>query len=95
MNQALEQGEINTAQFKAIVQSIVQEVMFAVVGQKFVYSQWNPGKQVHRQTILLSIAQVIPEAQLLRQQWKDSGLGFIHELLAQFSPDLAPVLRRS
>ena len=95
LNQALEQGEINPAQFKAIVQSIVQEVMFAVVGQKFISFQWNPGKQIHRQTILLSIAQVIPEAQLLRQQWKDSGLGFIHELLSQFSPDLAPVLRRS
>ena len=95
LNQAVEQGEINAAQYKAIVQSIVQEVMFAVIGQKLVSCQWNPGKQVQRQTILLSVAQVTREAQRLRSQWKNAGVGFIHEVLSQFSPDLAPVLRRS
>jgi two-component system, chemotaxis family, response regulator PixG len=95
LSQALQQGEISPAQFKAIIQSIVQEVMFTLVGQKFVHSQWNAGKQIPQQTVLLSISQVIQEAHQLREQWRESGLGFLQELLSQFSPDLAPVLRRS
>jgi chemotaxis family two-component system response regulator PixG len=39
------------------------------------------------------VAQVIYEAQQLRYQWKESGLGFLQELMSQFSPDLAPVVR--
>jgi len=93
LNQALSQKLINAAQVRAIVQSIVQEVMFAVVGQKTVNSHWNPGKQVAQQNVLLSVEQVLQEAHQLREEWQSSGLGFLQELLLQFSPDLAPVLR--
>ncbi|MBD3880203.1 response regulator [Phormidium tenue FACHB-886] len=94
LNQALEQDEISTAQFKAIVQAIVYETMFAVVGQKFVHFQWNAGKRIPQQTVLLAISQTLREAHHLREQWRNLGLGFLQEFLYQFSPDLAPVLRR-
>jgi two-component system, chemotaxis family, response regulator PixG len=95
LNQALSQQLINSAQARAIVQSIVQEVMFAVVGQKAVSSQWNAGKQVAQQNVLLSMEQVLREAYQLREAWQGSGIGFLQELLLQFSPDLAPVLRNA
>ena len=93
LNQALNRNEISLAQGKAIIQAIVQEVMFTILGEKFIKTQWNPGNQISQKAVFLSVAQVIYEAQKLRQQWQASGLGFLQELISQFSPDLAPVLR--
>ncbi|NJR65171.1 MAG: response regulator [Leptolyngbyaceae cyanobacterium CRU_2_3] len=93
LNQALERGEISPHQFKIIVQAIVQEVIFTVLGQKLIQIRWNPGKQISQKTVFLSVTQVMNEVQQLRQQWRESGLGFLQELMSQFSPDLAPVLR--
>ncbi|MCU0571150.1 MAG: response regulator [Oculatellaceae cyanobacterium Prado106] len=93
INQAVDQGQISAAQAKTIIQSIVQEVMFAVVEQKVLTSQWESGKQIAQQIAFLSIEQVIQQAQHLRKEWCAAGLGSLQELLPQFSPDLAPVLR--
>lgn len=93
LNQALSQGQISPAAYKAVVQSVVQEVMFVVMGQKFFTTQWRSGVQVPQQNLFLSVETLIQEAQFLRQQWRDCGLGFLQELVSQFSPDLAPVLR--
>jgi two-component system, chemotaxis family, response regulator PixG len=94
INQAVNQGQITTAQAKAIIQSIVQEVMFAIVEQKVVITHWNSGKQLVQPIAFLAIEQVIQQAQSLRQEWRAAGLGSLQELLPQFSPDLAPVLRK-
>jgi len=93
LNQALNRNEISPAQSKIIIQSIVQEVMFTVLGEKFIRTQWNSGNQIPQKAVFLSVSQVIYEAQKLRQRWQESGLGFLQELISQFSPDLAPVLR--
>ncbi|HEY9631485.1 MAG TPA: response regulator [Coleofasciculaceae cyanobacterium] len=93
LNQALQRHEISPAQSKIIIQAIVQEVMFTILGEKFIKTQWHPGYQIPQKAVFLSVAQVIYEAQKLRQQWQASGLGFLQELISQFSPDLAPVLR--
>lgn len=93
LNQAIHQGKITPAQYKAVVQHVVQEVMFTVMGQKFFTTRWNPGKQIVQPTAFLSVEQLIQEAQRLREQWRECGLGFLQELMSQFSPDLAPMLR--
>jgi two-component system, chemotaxis family, response regulator PixG len=93
LNQAVQQGQITATQYKAVVQSIVQEVMFAIVEQKVLVSQWHPGRQIAQRTVFLSVEQVIQAAQELRKAWRDAGLGSMQELLPQFSPDLAPVFR--
>ncbi|MBI4782555.1 MAG: response regulator [Oscillatoriophycideae cyanobacterium NC_groundwater_1537_Pr4_S-0.65um_50_18] len=93
LNQALRRHEISPTQSKIIIQAIVQEVMFTILGEKFIKTQWHPGHQIPQKAVFLSVAQVIYEAQKLRQQWQASGLGFLQELISQFSPDLAPVLR--
>jgi two-component system, chemotaxis family, response regulator PixG len=92
INQAVSQELITAAQAKAIIQSIVQEVMFAIVEQKVVITHWNAGKQLVQPIAFLAIDQVIQQAQSLRQEWRAAGLGSLQELLPQFSPDLAPVL---
>jgi two-component system, chemotaxis family, response regulator PixG len=93
LNQALNRKEITPAQSKTIIQAIIQEVIFTILGEKFIKTHWNPGNQIPQKAVFLSVAQVIYEAQQLRQQWQDCGLGFLQELVSQFSPDLAPVLR--
>ncbi|HEY9657894.1 MAG TPA: DUF4388 domain-containing protein, partial [Allocoleopsis sp.] len=93
LNQALGQGHIKLSQYKAVVQRIVQEVMFALMGQKFFTTEWRAGYQIPQQFTLLSVEQLVTEAQQMREQWRNAGLGFLQELMSQFSPDLAPVLR--
>jgi two-component system, chemotaxis family, response regulator PixG len=93
LNQAAQQGQITAAQYKAVVQSIIQEVMFAIVEQRILVSEWHSGRQIAQRTAFLSVEQVIQSAQELRKAWRDAGLGSMQELLPQFSPDLAPVFR--
>lgn len=93
LNQALSQDRISSTEYKAVIQNVVQEVIFVVMGQKFFTTHWQAGVQIPQQTLFLSVETLIREGQSLRQQWRDCGLGFLQELMAQFSPDLAPVLR--
>ncbi|PSB13819.1 hypothetical protein C7B76_18410 [filamentous cyanobacterium CCP2] len=93
LNQAVRQGCISSSQYKAVIQNVVQEVMFGVLGQKFFTTQWFPGQQIPQQATFLSVEQLIRDAQAFREQWRDCGLGFLQELMVQFSPDLAPVLK--
>jgi two-component system, chemotaxis family, response regulator PixG len=93
LEQSVNQGYINASQARAIVQSIAQEVVFALVGQQTLNTQWNSSKQIPQQAAFLSIEQVLNESRQLWEQWLSCGLGYLQELLSQFSPDLAPVIR--
>jgi chemotaxis family two-component system response regulator PixG len=93
LNQAVNQGSISPSQYKAVIQNVVQEVMFVVLGQKFFTPQWFPGQQIPQQSTFLSVEQLIRDTQTLREQWRNCGLGFLQELMVQFSPDLSPVLK--
>jgi two-component system, chemotaxis family, response regulator PixG len=93
INQMVGQNLITTAQAKAITQSIVQEVIFALIDQSFVTSEWRPNVKITQHSAFLAVEQVIGDAQNMRVGWRDSGLGYVHEWLEQFSPDLAPVLK--
>lgn len=93
LNQAIQQGQISPSQYKAVIQNVVQEVLFVVLGQKFFTTQWFPGRQIPQQFTFLGVEQLIATTQTLREQWRDGGLGFLQELMVQFSPDLSPVLK--
>lgn len=96
-SQLLTQGvikhQISLAQAKAIIESNVREVFFAIVGQQNLISSWHPGGQQPHHGTLLSADQLLQEAQVLSEQWKEAGLGRLQCLLWRFSPDLAPVLK--
>ncbi len=93
INQLLQEGLINSVQAKAIIQQIVQEVFFSLVEQRFLNSHWRPGIKLPHHVVFLSVEQMIQEAQIQREAWRSSGLGYLQEWMSQFSPELAPILR--
>jgi two-component system, chemotaxis family, response regulator PixG len=93
LNQLVSQNTITTAQAKSVIQSIVQEVMFAVVEPRFLTSTWRSGVKIPQHTVFLSVEQVIQQAQQQRDAWRGSGLGYLQELMSHFSPELAPILK--
>jgi two-component system, chemotaxis family, response regulator PixG len=92
LEQAVQQGRITTSQAKAAIQSVVQEVVFGFVGHARLDTEWNPGLEVPQQAAFLSIAQVIHEAQQLREQWRNSGFDQLQALLPNFTPEMVPVI---
>ncbi|MBE9029979.1 response regulator [filamentous cyanobacterium LEGE 11480] len=93
LNQMVAQNLITTAQAKLITQSIVQEVMFALIEERFLTSQWKPNVKIAQHSAFLSVEQVITDAQKMRDGWRGSGLGYLQDWMVQFSPDLAPILK--
>jgi two-component system, chemotaxis family, response regulator PixG len=93
LNQMVAQNLLSTAQAKLVTQSIVQEVMFALIEQRFSTSQWKPNVKIAQHSAFLSVEQVIADAQQMREGWRGSGLGYLQDWMVQFSPDLAPILK--
>lgn len=92
LEQAVQQNRISTAQAKAVIQTIVQEVVFGFIGLVRLDSEWNPNKAVPQQAAFLSISQVIHEAQSLRDQWRSSGFDRLQALVPNFSPEMVPLV---
>ena len=95
IHQAVAAGRISATQARSVIQSVVQEVFFAFIERQTLDLTWNPGVQLTGQSTFLSIEQVIQESLQLREQWRNQGLGSLQELLRDFSPDLAPIIRDS
>lgn len=93
LNQAVLAGHITALQAREVVRQIVQEVFISFIERPALTTQWHAGKQVVEQGAFLSLAQMVKEAQLQRNEWHASGLGHLQELLSKFSPDLAPIVR--
>jgi two-component system, chemotaxis family, response regulator PixG len=92
LEQAVQQNQITTTQAKAVIQTIVQEVVFGFIGLVRLDSEWNPNKAVPQQAAFLSISQVIHESQVLREQWRTSGFDQLQALVPNFSPEMVPVI---
>lgn len=96
LNQAIQQGLISSAQAKAIIHSIVQEVVFSFLEHKSLKTTWNPSPPIVQRSVFLSVEQVIQDTSKLREEWRTAGLGSLQELmLLTFSPDLAPMIQNS
>lgn len=93
IHQAVAAGKISATQARSVIQNVVQEVFFTFIERQTLNLIWNPGVQLAGQSTFLSIEQVIQEALQLREQWRNQGLGSLQELLREFSPDLAPIIR--
>ena len=95
LHQAVTGGKITATQARSVVQTIVQEVFFTFIERQTIDTVWNSGVQLAEQVTFLSVEQVIQESLQLREQWRNQGLGSLQELLRDFSPDLAPVIRNA
>jgi two-component system, chemotaxis family, response regulator PixG len=93
LHQAVAAGKVSAAQARSVVQTIVQEVFFTFIERQSIDNTWTPGVQLAEQATFLSVEQVIQDALQLREQWRNQGLGSLQELLRDFSPDLAPIIR--
>ncbi|MBW4522689.1 MAG: response regulator [Scytolyngbya sp. HA4215-MV1] len=93
LNYAVRQGWVTTPQAKAIIQSSVQEVIFAFVDPIAPKTEWFPGKFIAQPSVFLSIDQILQDIQDLRAQWLTGSLAHLQELFPCFSPDLAPNVR--
>jgi two-component system, chemotaxis family, response regulator PixG len=92
LEQAVQQNQITTTQAKAVIQTIVQEVVFGFIGLARLDSEWNSNKEVPQQAAFLSISQVIHESQQLREQWRASGFEQLQALVPNFSPEMVPIV---
>ncbi len=92
LEQAVQQNQITTVQAKAVIQTIVQEVVFGFIGMARLDSEWNSNKEVPQQAAFLSISQVIHESQQLREQWRASGFEQLQALVPNFSPEMVPTI---
>lgn len=92
LEQAVQQNQITTVQAKAVIQTIVQEVVFGFIGLARLDSEWNSNKEVPQQAAFLSISQVIHESQQLREQWRASGFEQLQSLVPNFSPEMVPTI---
>jgi two-component system, chemotaxis family, response regulator PixG len=92
LEQAVQQNQITITQAKAVIQTIVQEVVFSFIGLNRLDSEWNSNKEVPQQAAFLSISQVIHESQQLREQWRASGFEQLQSLVPNFSPEMVPTI---
>lgn len=93
LDQAVKLGYVSAIQTRAIVQSITQEIMFALVSHPIFTTEWKSNQPNIQQATFLSIEQVLQESQQLWQQWLDCGLGDWQATVSQISPELAPIVR--
>jgi chemotaxis family two-component system response regulator PixG len=93
LHDAVSRGWMTAPQAKAIIQSSVQEVLFAFVDPIAPKTEWSPGKFIAQPSFFLSIDQILQEIQDLRAQWLIGSLAYLQEVCPHFSPDLAPNVR--
>ncbi len=91
INQAIQQEVITVSQAKAIVGSVVGEVMFALSDLPLQSPQWTANRLVSQQTAFLSVDRVLEQANQQYQQCRQASMGLT--IAPQQIPDLSPVLR--
>jgi chemotaxis family two-component system response regulator PixG len=94
INQLVNNNLITPNQAKSVVESIIQEVLFAIVEQNSLSVQWNENVKASNYSVFISVDQLIQDALQLREAWRDAGLGHLQEWMEHFSPDLVPILQR-
>lgn len=90
LHQGVGKGQLTLAQAKSILNTIVGEVFFKIVGCEDLKIQWQPtGKQptttktINLPLSLIEVQTVFQNSIQLRQQWHELGLSYL-------SPDRAP-----
>ena len=94
LQQGIAASEMNLEQAKAIVQSSVSEVFFALIGQSGLRREWRPSEKYFSKivsSLLLSLSeveQILCSTEQVWQKWKAMGLWLV-------DPEQAPLLKAS
>lgn len=95
-NQSSDRNQINASQAKLVLQSIVQEILFAIVQQSKVTSEWHPDHLIDRRLAFLSVEQLLETATQFQADWQTAQLDRIaHSVHPYFLPDLTPTLQKT
>ncbi len=87
LTQALNQEQITITAARAVVQFCTQEVLFSVLFQQEVQTEWLGGEQLPCQIVLQPVEQALQNAQQQYQEWLAAHLGGI-------DPCLVPVIQQ-
>jgi two-component system, chemotaxis family, response regulator PixG len=93
IDQAVQEGVMDSEQARSIVASYVQEVFFCVIDQPGVKSQWTTSAELPQQFVWLDIDQVVRNASLMCGQWRKAVSQHLNDWQFDVSPDLAPVIK--
>ncbi|MEM1253167.1 MAG: response regulator [Cyanobacteria bacterium P01_H01_bin.21] len=93
INQAVQRQHISLSQAKATIQSIVDEVIFALVG----YStgsdiQWHPNRIVAQQMVFLSVQRALVRSQQIYDSWPATVNDHMPNVKAHELPYLSPIV---
>ncbi|MEM9485471.1 MAG: response regulator [Cyanobacteria bacterium P01_F01_bin.116] len=93
INQAIHCKHISLNQAKAVIQSIVDEVVLTLVDYPADDVQWHPNRMVAQQVVFLSVQRALVRSQKIYRQWKilDHD-GHLPTQLPHKLPYLSPVV---
>lgn len=95
INQAIQCKHISLNQAKAIIKSIVDEVVLTLVDYPAADVQWHPNRMVAQQVVFLSVQQALLRSQQLYNHWKTIGTAHLPTLLPHELPYLSPIVINS
>jgi two-component system, chemotaxis family, response regulator PixG len=93
LNQAIQKDFITVAQAKAVIQSIIQEVLWTLIEHPLAKHQWHANRVVGQQAIFLAIEPLLQEAQVAHEQFMSLKVQQVLPNLAlEQMPSLAPFM---
>ncbi|MEM9265706.1 MAG: response regulator [Cyanobacteria bacterium P01_F01_bin.13] len=92
INQAIQCEYISLNQAKAVIQSIVDEVVLTLVAYPAEDVQWHPNRMVAQQLVFLSVQQTLTRSQQIYQQWQTVNSEHLPSLLPHELPYLSPIV---
>ncbi len=92
INQAIQCGHISLNQAKAIIQSIVEEVVLTLVDYPAEQMQWHPNRMVAQQVVFLSVQQALVRSHKIYNHWQAMGAEHLPTLLPHQLPYLSPIV---
>ena len=92
INQAIQRKHISLSQAKATIQSIVDEVVFALVGHSTGDIQWHPNRMVAQQVVFLSVQRALVRSQQIYDSWPIDASEHLPDVSAHELPYLSPIV---
>ena len=95
INQAVQQQHISLDQAKAIIQSIVDEVVLTLIDYPAEDIHWHPNRMVSQQVVFLSVQRALVRSQQIYRQWQTIGDDCLPTRLPHALPYLSPIVINS
>ncbi len=92
INQAIQREYLSLNQGKAVIQSIVDEVMLTLMAYPTDDVQWHPNHMVAQQVVFLSVQRALVRSQQIYDAWPALGGEYLPTLSPHELPYLSPIV---